>query len=297
MPAPPDMRAVPRLDWRTNAAILVGMAVPVAALAVMAWVTPAVRADAPRHVLTGAGGVIIPAVQHPARPMRVEVVASYPHDRGAFTEGLLYHDGALYESTGLEGESTIRRVDLTTGKVLRNVALAPDLFGEGVALTPEGLIQLTWQNDTGFVYDAATLALRRQFKYTGDGWGLCYDGTSLVMGDGGPVLMFRRPDTFEVHRTVRVTLDDVPLRWVNELECANGSIYGNVWRRDVIVRIDPATGIVHERIDASGLLTSSEARGVDVLNGIAYDPADGTFYITGKRWPRLFKVRFVPAGT
>jgi glutaminyl-peptide cyclotransferase len=139
-------------------------------------------------------------------------------------------------------------------------------------------------------------ALRRSFKYKGDGWGLCYDGTSLVMGDGSPVMMFRKLDTFEVHRTVHVTLDDAPLKWVNELECVNGSLYGNVWRRDFIVKIDPATGIVREKIDASGLLTSSEARDVDFLNGIAYDPADGTFYITGKLWPKLFKVRFVPAG-
>ena len=288
---------VPRLHRHTNAAISVGMALPVAVLVVLAWLSPAVREDAPRHDLTGAGGVIIPAVKNPARQMRVEVVASYPHDRGAFTQGLLYHDGVLYESTGLEGESTLRRVDLKTGRVLQNVALAPNQFGEGVARTPEGLIQLTWQSDTGFVYDPTTLALRRQFKYAGDGWGLCYDGTSLVMGDGSPVLMFRRPDTFEVDRTIRVTLDDAPLKWVNELECANGSIYANVWRSDFIVRIDPATGVVRERIDAGGLLTESEAAGTDVLNGIAYDPADGVFYITGKRWPKLFKVRFVPAST
>lgn len=297
MPVSPDMGPAPQLDRRTNAAILLGMAVPVAALAVLAWLSPGVREGAPRPALTGPGGVVIPAVQNPARQMRVEVVASYPHDSGAFTQGLLYHDGVLYESTGLEGESTIRRVDPKTGRVLQKVALAPDQFGEGIARTPEGLIQLTWQSDTGFVYDPATLALRRTFTYAGDAWGLCYDGASLVMGDGSPVLMLRRLDTFEVHRTIRVTLDDAPLKWVNELECANGSIYGNVWRSDIIVRIDPATGIVRERIDASGLLTSSEARGVDFLNGIAHDPGDGTFFITGKRWPKLFKVRFVPAGT
>jgi glutaminyl-peptide cyclotransferase len=287
----------PRLHRHTNAAIVLGMALPVAGLAVLAWLSPPVREDAPRPALTAAGGAIVPAVRNAARQMRVEVIASYPHDAGAFTQGLLYHDGVLYESTGLEGKSTLRRVDLKTGRVLQTVALGPDQFGEGIARTPEGLIQLTWQNDTGLVYAPTTLALRRQFKYTGDGWGLCYDGTSLVMSDGSPVLMFRRPDTFEVHRTVRVTLDDAPLKWVNELEFASGSIYGNVWRSDYIVRIDPATGVVGERIDASGLLTSSEARGVDFLNGIAYDPADGTFLITGKRWPKLFKVRFVPAGT
>jgi glutamine cyclotransferase len=297
MPVSPDPRAAPQLDRRTNAAIFLGMALPVAALTILSWLSPPIAADAPRPALTAPGGVIIPGVQNPARPMRVEVVASYPHDPDAFTQGLHYENGVLYESTGPEGESTIRRVDPKSGRVLQRVALASDLWGEGLARTPQDLIQLTWQNDTALVWDPATLALRRSFKYKGDGWGLCYDGTSLVMGDGSPVLMFRKPDTFEVQRTVRVTLDDAPLKWVNELECVNGSLYGNVWRRDFIVRIDPATGIVREKIDASGLLTSSEARGVDFLNGIAYDPADGTFYITGKRWPKLFKVRFVPSGT
>jgi glutaminyl-peptide cyclotransferase len=297
VPPAPGGSASPQLDWRTNAIICAGMAVPIAALAVAAWLSPGVRADAPGSASTDAGDVVVAAVIHPARQMRVEVVASYPHDRGAFTQGLHYENGVLYESTGLEGESTVRRVDVTTGRVLQSVPLAPRFFGEGLARTPQGLVQLTWQQDTGFVYDPATLALRRQFTYTGDGWGLCYDGTSLVMSDGSPVLMFRTPETFDVLRTVRVTLNDAPLKWVNELECVNGSIYGNVWRRDIIVRINPATGVVLERIDARGLLTASEAWDVDFLNGIAYDPADGLFFITGKRWPKLFKVRFVPTGT
>ncbi|MEO5820017.1 MAG: glutaminyl-peptide cyclotransferase [Vicinamibacteraceae bacterium] len=296
MPVSSDLPAA-RMERRTTMAILVGMAVPVAALAVMSWLTPGIRADAPRPALTGAGGVIIPGVMNPARPMRVEVIASYPHDRGAFTQGLHYENGILYESTGPEGESTIRRVDPKTGRVLQSVPLARDLWGEGLARTPQHLIQLTWQNDTGLVWDPATLALQRTFTYKGDGWGLCYDGTSLVMTDGSPMLKFRKLETFEIQRTVKITLDDVSLKWVNELECVKGSLYGNVWRRDFIVKIDPATGIVREKIDASGLLTASEAKGVDFLNGIAYDPADDTFYITGKRWPKLFKVRFVPAGT
>ena len=265
------------------------MAVLGAVFVLMSWRTPG--------ALLGAKGGGVPSVQHPARAMRVDVVAAYPHDPTAFTQGLHYENGVLYESTGLEGESTIRRVDPNTGRVLQRVAIASDLFAEGIARTPQDLIQLTWQNDTGLVWDPATLALRRSFTYKGDGWGLCYDGTSLVMTDGSPVLMFRAPETFEVRRTVRVTLDDAPLKWVNELECVDGSLYGNVWRRDFIVKIDPATGIVREKIDASGLLTAAEAKGVDFLNGIAYDPADGLFYITGKRWPKLFKVRFVPVGT
>ena len=281
MPVTPDTPAAPTLDRRTKWGIFLGVAVLVAAIAVLAWLS---RARA-----------IIPFAQNPARQMRVEVIASYPHDPGAFTQGLLYHDGVLYESTGLEGESTLRRVDLKTGRVLQTVALPPPLFAEGLALAPQGLIQVTWQNDTGFVYDPATLALRRQFKYAGDGWGLCYDGTSLAMTDGSDTLAFRAPDTFAVQRSVRVVMNGTPLRSINELECANRSVYANVWHKDFIVRIDPATGVVLERIDAAGLLTGSEAAGADVLNGIAYDPADGLFYITGKRWPKLFKVRFVPA--
>jgi len=265
------------------------MAVLGAVFVLMSWRTPG--------ALLGAKGGGVPSVQHPARAMRVDVVAAYPHDPTAFTQGLHYENGVLYESTGLEGESTIRRVDPNTGRVLQRVAIASDLFAEGIARTPQDLIQLTWQNDTGLVWDPATLALRRSFTYKGDGWGLCYDGTSLVMTDGSPVLMFRAPETFEVRRTVRVTLDDAPLKWVNELECVDGSLYGNVWRRDFIVKIDPATGIVREKIDASGLLTAVEAKDADVLNGIAYDRTDDTFYITGKRWPKLFKVRFVPVGT
>ena len=283
MPVTPDTPAAPTLDRRTKWGIFLGVAVLVAAIAVLAWLSRA--------------GAIIPFAQNPARQMRVEVIASYPHDPGAFTQGLLYHDGVLYESTGLEGESTLRRVDLKTGRVLQTVALPPPLFAEGLALAPQGLIQVTWQNDTGFVYDPATLALRRQFKYAGDGWGLCYDGTSLAMTDGSDTLAFRAPDTFAVQRSVRVVMNGTPLRSINELECANRSVYANVWHKDFIVRIDPATGVVLERIDAAGLLTESEAAGADVLNGIAYDPADGLFYITGKRWPKLFKVRFVPAGT
>jgi len=240
----------------------------------------------------------IAAQRKPAPVQSYKVVATFPHDTSSFTQGLVFaSDGQLYESTGLEGESTIRRVDPKTGRVLKSVPLPAADFGEGIARVPEGLVQLTWQSDIGYLWDPATLARKGALEYKGDGWGLCYDGTSLVMSDGSPTLLFRRRENFEVQRTVRVTLDDAPLKWVNELECVNGSIYGNVWRRDIIVRIDPATGIVREKIDASGLLTRSEAEGVDFLNGIAYDPADGLFYLTGKKWPKLFKVRFVPAGT
>lgn len=229
------------------------------------------------------------------RELRAQVVHAYPHDPGAFTQGLLVDGGVLYESTGLVGRSSVRRVDVATGRVLDAATVPPPFFGEGLARTPEGLIQLTWTDETALVYDAASLKPVRRVAYEGEGWGLCFDGRSLVMSDGSDRLTFRRPDTFAIERTVAVTMAGVPVRNLNELECVDGSVYANVWHRDTIVRIDAATGRVLDRIDASGLLSGAEQAGTDVLNGIAYDPADGLFYVTGKLWPRLFKVRFVSA--
>jgi glutaminyl-peptide cyclotransferase len=230
-----------------------------------------------------------------ARQLRAEVVQSFPHDPAAFTQGLVLAGGVLYESTGLEGRSSVRRVEPATGRVLASVDVPRPIFGEGLAAVPGALIQLTWTSETALVYDQQTLALLRRVPYQGEGWGLCYDGTSLVMSDGSAALTYRRPDSLAVDKTVTVTLDGVPQRNLNELECVEGSVYANVWHRDFIVRVDPASGRVSDRIDASGLLSGRDRDGADVLNGIAYDPADGLFYLTGKLWPRLFKVRFVPA--
>lgn len=302
MPLPPDSPPS-RTDLRTTTAILAGLLVPVIALAVTSWLSPSAAARRSGSSAAALAPVAspTPAVSatpaNPAPRLKVQVVASYPHDRGAFTQGLHYEEGVLFESTGLEGKSTIRRVELATGRVLQQTALAPDLFGEGIARIPLGLVQLTWKNQVGFVYAPRTLQVLRRFSYRGEGWGLCYDGTSLVMSEGTEYLKVRRPDTFEVVREVRVVEDGVPIPFLNELECVDGSVYANSWRRDFLVKIDPATGKVLERIDASGLLTDAEARGTDVLNGIAYDPADGTFLLTGKYWPKVFRVRFVPAGT
>jgi glutaminyl-peptide cyclotransferase len=229
------------------------------------------------------------------RQLRAEVVRSYPHDPAAFTQGLVLAGGVLYESTGLEGRSSVRRVEPATGRVLTSVDVPRPIFGEGLAAVSGTLIQLTWTSETALVYDQQTLALLRRVPYTGEGWGLCYDGTSLVMSDGSAALTYRRPDSLAIEKTIAVTLDGVPQRNLNELECVEGSVYANVWHRDFIVRLDPASGRIVERIDASGLLSSREGAGADVLNGIAYDPADGLFYVTGKLWPRLFKVRFVNA--
>ena len=224
--------------------------------------------------------------------LTASVVRSYPHDRSAFTQGLVWRDGVIYESTGLVGRSSLRKVDLATGKVTKQVDVPAPYFAEGLADVGDRLLQLTWQHGRVFVYDKASFERVAELQYQGEGWGLCHDGQSLVMSSGSDALTVRNPATFAVTRTVKVTMDGKPLDRLNELECVGGEVYANVWTTDTIVRIDMKSGRVTARIDASGLLTPSERVGVDVLNGIAHDPADGTFLITGKLWPRIFKVRF-----
>ncbi len=235
------------------------------------------------------------ASEAPAQRLRVQVLGSEPHDRGAFTQGLVLDDGNLYESTGLYGRSSLREVDRATGEVRRQVQLDPATFAEGLARVVDRLIQLTWQQGVAFVYDLATLERLDQYSYTGEGWGLCYDGARLVMSDGSSSLTFRDPQTFVPTGTVSVTLDGRSIERLNELECVGDRVYANVWMTDEIVRIDPSTGHADAVIDASNLLAPSERLGADVLNGIAYDPDQDVFLITGKLWPRLFEVRFIPA--
>lgn len=225
--------------------------------------------------------------------LRVQVLRSYPHDRGAFTQGLVLHGGTLYESTGLVGQSTLREVELETGRVIRRTVVPPPLFAEGLALVGDRLIQLTWQNGRALVYDRRTFTRQAEMSYQGEGWGLCTAGDQLMMSDGSSALTVRRPADFGIVRTLRVTMDGRPLEHLNELECAEGSVYANVWMQDLIVRIDPASGRVTERIEVPPLLSPLERQGVDVLNGIAYDAADRSFLITGKLWPKMFRVRFV----
>ncbi|MPY91329.1 MAG: glutaminyl-peptide cyclotransferase [Luteitalea sp.] len=228
-----------------------------------------------------------------AARLRVEVVNSYPHDPAAFTQGLLLEDGVLYESTGLEGRSSLRQVELETGRVLRRLDIPAPTFAEGLALVGRRLVQLTYTSGQAFEYDFDTFKRLRELKYSGEGWGLCHDGTSLVMSNGSDRLAYRDPTTFSVQREVSVTLDERPLANVNELECVEDGVYANVWNTEMIVRIDGRTGHVIEQIDASGLLSEEARRTTDVLNGIAYDASTKTFLITGKLWPRLFRVRFV----
>jgi glutaminyl-peptide cyclotransferase len=224
----------------------------------------------------------------------LQVVSTRPHDPGAFTQGLVWHKGKLYESTGQYGGSSLRRVNPATGQVEHRVDLAPAYFAEGLALAGDRLIQITWQEQAAFVYGLADFARVGEFHYTGEGWGLCYDGTNLVMSDGSDRLTFRDPRTFATIREVRVRLGATPVQRLNELEWVDGKIYANIWQSEEIVRIDPETGEVEAVIDASGLLAPEERYGTDVLNGIAYVPASKTFLITGKLWPKLFEVKLVP---
>lgn len=252
-----------------------------------------------------------------------EVIDVRDHDPGAFTQGLLIHDGLLYESTGQYGQSSLRQVDPQTGEVLLLLPIPDQFFAEGLALAGDYLFQITWREQTAFRFNLSAFTERAPlefeiFRYEGEGWGLCYDGEHLWMSDGSDMLVLRDPDTFEAVDSVQVTLDDVPLRdlttqgtvvvtrtpnntprqrldWLNELECVDDSIYANVWQTDVILRIDKATGAVTGWIDAAGLLPEEDRAGADVLNGIVYVPETETFLLTGKYWPKLFEVRFVPA--
>jgi glutaminyl-peptide cyclotransferase len=223
------------------------------------------------------------------------IVKVYPHDPGAFTQGLQYIDGALYEGTGLYGRSSIRRVRLETGEVLQRRDVPREHFGEGITIAGDELFQLTWQSQIAFVYDRKTFAPRRTLSYRGEGWGLTHDGASLVMSDGSDTLKFLDPKTFTEQRRVRVTSSGVPLRDLNELEYVKGEIFANVWQTDSIVRIDPKTGRVTGRINLAGLLSARERAAADVLNGIAYDAPGDRLFVTGKLWPKLFEIRLVPA--
>ncbi len=227
----------------------------------------------------------------------VKVRASFPHDPGAFTQGLVYYRGRLYESTGLNGRSSVRRVDPRSGRVEAQTALEPTFFGEGLARVGEQLWQLTWKDGRAFVWGLEDLHPVGQHRYPGEGWGLCFDGRRLVMSDGTSRLAFRDPATFERTGGVTVEHDGQPVRHLNELECVGGAVYANIWQEERIVRIDPDTGRVTAWIDASGLLAPEQRAGVDVLNGIAYVPERGTFLLTGKLWPRLFEVELVRRGT
>ncbi len=257
---------------------------------------PAAAASAPANSAASEASTPVAAPEPDVRLRRVEVLRELSHERDAYTQGLVWWDGVLFESTGREGESTLRRVDPRTGRVLQRIDIPPQYFGEGLSLVDRRLIMLTWRAQRAFSYDRDSFELLDTYRYRGEGWGLCYDGDRLIMSDGSDRLTFRDPVTFEPIGEQRVRLRGQPVHELNELECVDGAVYANVWQTDFIVRIDPESGRVTDYIDAAGLLQGPDLLGAEVLNGIAWDPEADTFYITGKWWPKMFEVRFVEDG-
>ena len=220
-----------------------------------------------------------------------EVVNVYPHDRNAFTQGLLYRDGMLYESTGLNGRSSLRKVQLETGKVLQQVSVESRFFAEGLTDWGSRLIQLTWDTNVGFVYDLASFKRLQTFSYEGEGWGLARDARRIVMSDGSPTLRFLDPQTLKVVGRLPVTDGNLPVDDLNELEVIDGQVYANVWLTDRIAMISPDNGRVTGWINLAGLMPRSSVSGDAVLNGIAYDAQRKRLFVTGKLWPSLFEIR------
>jgi len=220
------------------------------------------------------------------------VVNVYPHDPNAFTQGLVIEQGVLYEGTGLYGGSTLRRVDLETGNVLQSYVLSNEFFGEGITVFGDKIIQLTWQNQKGFVYDKHSFDLLQEFSYPTEGWGITTDGSQLIMSDGTATLYFLDPETFETVGQVEVH-DDGPVTNLNELEYINGEIYANIWRTDKIAIINPQTGQVTAWIDLTGIYTPESSDPNSVLNGIAYDAEGDRLFVTGKLWSQLFEIELI----
>jgi glutaminyl-peptide cyclotransferase len=245
-------------------------------------------------LLTWRGGL---AQTRPAAPVPTytyDIVHRYPHDPDAFTQGLIYRDGWLFESTGLNGRSSVRKVRLETGEVLQQQDVDKKYFAEGLTEFGGELFQLTWDAGTGFVYDGASFALKRKFSYHGEGWGLTHDGTQMILSDGSPTLRFFEPKTFKETRRVRVTENGKPVDELNELEFVRGQIYANVWLTDRVAIIDPASGRITGWIDLAGLTPRESKFTNAVLNGIAYDAAGDRLFVTGKLWPTLFEIRVKP---
>jgi glutamine cyclotransferase len=244
-------------------------------------------------VLTCTAASDQPKAMRPTPVQSFTVVQSYPHDPGAFTQGLVFADGEFYESTGLNGESSLRRVEIASGKVLQSQPVDKQYFAEGLALVGDALVQLTWQHKLGFVYDRKTFAQRKTFTYKTEGWGLAYDVKGgLVLSDGSDTLFFLDPNTYAVIRTVRVTDAGRPVPALNELEWIEGEIWANVWQTDRIARISPKTGVVNAWVDLTLLWPRIRRMPpADVLNGIAYDAKGKRIFVTGKKWPRLYEIK------
>lgn len=222
-----------------------------------------------------------------------QIVHTYPHDTLAFTEGLFYLNGFLYESTGQEGQSSVRKVKLETGEVVQKHDLPEAYFGEGIVNWKDKVMQLTYKTEVGFVYDLNSFTVLKEFKYPGEGWAMTTDGKRIIMDDGTAEFRFWNPDTLQETGRITVTDQGVPVQHLNELEWVKGQIYANIWETDRVARIDPATGHVVGWIDLTGLLTPAERDRADVLNGIAYDAAHDRLFVTGKYWPKLFEIKLV----
>jgi len=222
-----------------------------------------------------------------------QVVRSYPHDRMAFTQGLIFRNGVFYEGTGLNGRSGLRKVKVDTGEVLQTKPLGQEYFGEGITDWKGSIVQITWRSEVGFVYDINTFEQTKTWSYKGEGWGLTHDDTRVIMSDGSSSLRFIDPATLK--ETGRITVRDAngPVENLNELEWVKGEIFANVWQTERIARISPSDGHVAGWIDMSGLLSPAERQGTDVLNGIAYDAAGDRLFVTGKLWPRVFEIKLV----
>jgi glutamine cyclotransferase len=231
----------------------------------------------------------------PAPQYSYRVVKSYPHERSAFTQGLEYRDGFLYEGTGLVGRSSLRKIDLTTGRVLQSFDVPRPFFGEGITVLNHQIFELTWTTQTGFIYDKSSFRVLKSFTYPGEGWGLANDGKQIYMSDGSSQLRILDPATFKEIRRITVKDGSEQVFELTELEFVRGEIYANVWQTDRIARISPADGKVLGWIDLSGILSKSERPEADaVLNGIAYDAASDRLFITGKLWPKIFEIKLVP---
>jgi glutamine cyclotransferase len=225
----------------------------------------------------------------PVYPYRV--IRSYPHDRLAFTQGLVYEEGFFYEGTGLHGQSALRKVDPATGRILKETRLEPSHFGEGIAIFGNRIVQLTWKSRIGFVYDKNSFQLVRTFAYPGEGWGITHDGKRLIMSDGTSLLRLLDPRDFREVATLGVHDEKGPVTGLNELEYVRGEIYANIWPTERIAVIDPKSGRVRGWIDLKGLLGKVDAQGADVLNGIAYDARGDRLFVTGKLWPKVFEIK------
>ncbi len=223
-----------------------------------------------------------------------KIVNTFSHDPESFTQGLFLEDGILYESTGLNGKSAVKKIDLKTGKVIKSRNMQDKFFGEGLTIVNDKIIQITWRSKTGFVYDKDSLEILRTFSYKTQGWGITYDGKYLIISDGSEILYFMDPKSFVVVGKLEIYDDRGKVSKLNELEYIDGEIYANIWGKDLIARINPKTGYVNSWIDLTGILSKEDRKGKeDVLNGIAYNPENNTLLVTGKLWPKIFEIKVI----